>query len=147
MAKTYRLGPVRRGLNRMMTVLVRSGLGPRDTYLLTVPGRSTGVPRTTPVTLVELAGRRWLVAPYGPVGWVHNVRAAEVVGLRRGRTTSTLSAREVGPAEAAPVLRRYVQEVPIVRPYVAAGADEPVAAFEAVVARHPVFVLDPVPSV
>jgi deazaflavin-dependent oxidoreductase (nitroreductase family) len=85
MAATYRLGTARRLGNAAITALLRLGLGPRHTYLLTVLGRKTGRPMTTPVTLVETGGRRWLVAPYGDVAWVRNTRAAGRVSLRRGR--------------------------------------------------------------
>jgi hypothetical protein len=27
---------------------------------------------STPITLVEASGQRWLVAPYGEVAWVRN---------------------------------------------------------------------------
>ena len=50
-------------------------------HLLTVRGRKSGLPRTTPVNLIEYQGRRWLVAPYGEVAWVRNVRAAGEVEL------------------------------------------------------------------
>ena len=72
MAKSYRLTPLRRVANVLMRLLLRLGLAPRTTMLLTVPGRRSGTLRSTPVTLVEEDGQRWLVAPYGPVGWVHN---------------------------------------------------------------------------
>jgi len=75
-AKTYRLTQVRRFANVLMRLLLRLGLAPRTTMLLTIAGRRTGTPRSTPVTMVEEDGQRWLVAPYGPVGWVHNARAA-----------------------------------------------------------------------
>src|SRR5262245_14501595 len=73
-ARSYRLSPVRRAANRLVRTLLGLGLGPRRTYLLTVPGRRTGHPRSTPVPLVERGGERWLVAPYGAVGWVRNAR-------------------------------------------------------------------------
>jgi hypothetical protein len=76
MAKTYRLTFGRRLLNRLVRALLRAGLGPRATYPPTVRGRTSGKPRSTPVTLVEGEGQRWLVAPYGVVGWVRNARAA-----------------------------------------------------------------------
>lgn len=75
MPKTYKLGPSRRTVNAIMAPLVRLGIGGRSTYLLTTTGRKTGQPRTTPVILVENDAERWLVAPYGPVAWVYNVRA------------------------------------------------------------------------
>jgi hypothetical protein len=76
MAARYRLGPGRRTANRIIRALLRLGLGPRRTYLLTVAGHRSGAPRSTPVTLVEDGGRRWLVSPYGEVAWVRNLRAA-----------------------------------------------------------------------
>ena len=51
-----------------MSALVRAGLVPRA-YLLITQGRKTGRARINPVVPVEHGGRRWLVAPYGPVSW------------------------------------------------------------------------------
>jgi deazaflavin-dependent oxidoreductase (nitroreductase family) len=141
MASIYRLTPSRRAVNRVVRVLLRLGLIPGPTYLLTVPGRRTGRPLSTPVTLVEEGGERWLVAPYGDVAWVRNARAAGRVTLTRGRHAERVPIRELSAADAAPVLRRYVTHVPITRPYFDASPDSPLAAFEAEAPRHPVFVL------
>jgi deazaflavin-dependent oxidoreductase (nitroreductase family) len=141
MAATYRLGLGRRAANRLVRLLLRLGLMPGPTYLLTVPGRRTGRPMSTPVTLVEDDGERWLVAPYGDVGWVRNARAAGQVTLSRGGRSETLPIRELSPADAAPVLQRYVTRVPITRPYFDARPDSPLTAFETESPRHPVFVL------
>ncbi|MFL5640908.1 MAG: nitroreductase family deazaflavin-dependent oxidoreductase [Chloroflexota bacterium] len=55
--------------------------------LITIPGRKTGVPRTTPVAIiVDGSGRRWVWAPWGDVQWVRNLRAA-------GRATITVRGR------------------------------------------------------
>jgi len=64
-------------------------------YLLTTQGRTTGRPRSNPVVPVEHGGRRWLVAPYGLVSWVHNARAAGRVSLTRRRDTRDYTIREV----------------------------------------------------
>ena len=117
MATTYRLTPSRRAANRLVRLLLKLGLMPGPTYLLTVPGRRTGRPLSTPVTLVEEGGDRWLVAPYGEVAWVRSARAAGRVTLTRGRRTETVPIRELSAAEAAPVLQLYVTRVPITRPY------------------------------
>jgi deazaflavin-dependent oxidoreductase (nitroreductase family) len=146
MAQTYRLSPGRRAVNRVVRLLIRLGLMPGPTYLLTVPGRRTGRPLSTPVTLVEDAGARWLVAPYGDVGWVRNARAAGQVTLSRGGRAETLAIRELSAAEAAPLLQRYVTRVPITRPFFDAKPDSPVAAFEAEAPRHPVFQLGSGPA-
>src|SRR5215218_4085038 len=139
MAKSYRLTPLRRVANVVMRLLLRLGLAPRTTMLLTVPGRRSGTPRSTPVTLVEEDGQRWLVAPYGPVGWVHNARAAGQVELSRGRRSETVRVRELGSEAAAPVLKAYVERVAITRPYFDAAPGAPLAEFAAESTRHPVF--------
>jgi hypothetical protein len=79
------------------------------------------------------------VAPYGDVGWVRNARAAGQVTLSRGGRSETLPIRELPPAEAAPVLQRYVTRVPITRPYFDVRLDSPLAAFVQEAPRHPVF--------
>ena len=143
MARTYRLTPLRRVANVVMRLLLRLGLAPRTTMLLTVPGRRSGTPRSTPVTLVEEDGQRWLVAPYGAVGWVHNARAAGQVELSRGRYSETVRLKELAPEAAAPVLKAYVERVPITRPYFDAAPDAPLAAFAAEAPKHPVFQIVP----
>ena len=143
MAKSYRLTPPRRVANVLMRLLLRLGLAPRTTVLLTVPGRRSGRPRSTPVTLVEEDGHRWLVAPYGPVGWVHNARAAGQVELSRGRHSETVRLKELAAEAAAPILKAYLERVPITRPYFDVTPDAPLAAFAAEAPRHPVFQVVP----
>jgi deazaflavin-dependent oxidoreductase (nitroreductase family) len=139
LATTYRLTPSRRAANRVVRLLLKLGLMPGPTYMLTVPGRRTGRPLSTPVTLVEDGGNRWLVSPYGDVAWVRNARAAGQVTLTRGRRTETVPIRELNAGDAAPVLQRYVARVPITRPYFDVTPASPRAAFEAEAPRHPVF--------
>ena len=139
MAITYRLTPGRRAANRVVRLLLKLGVMPGPTYLLTVVGRRTGRPLSTPVTLVEEGGDRWLVSPYGEVAWVRNARAAGRITLTRGRHTETVPIRELGAGEAAPVLQRYVTRVPITRPFFDVTPASPLAAFEAEAPRHPVF--------
>lgn len=141
MAARYRLGLGRRAVNWIVRALLRLGWGPSATYLLIVPGRRSGALRSTPVTLVEDAGRRWLVAPYGEVAWVRNLRAARRATLSRGGRVEEIAVREIGVDESAPVLRMYVQRVPITRPYFDAGPQSDLDAFRAEAPRHPVFVV------
>ena len=128
--------------NTIMSALVRAGLVPRS-YLLTTRGRKTGRARTNPVVPVEHGGRRWLVAPYGGVSWVHNARATGRVSLARRRNTRDYTVREVPPDEAGPVLKQYVRIARATRPYFQATKDSPVAEFAAEADRHPVFELTP----
>ncbi len=55
--------------------------------LITIPGRTSGLPRTTGVAIIQAKGRRWVWAPWGDVQWVRNLRAA-------GRVTITLRRRK-----------------------------------------------------
>jgi deazaflavin-dependent oxidoreductase (nitroreductase family) len=139
MAATYHLSGWRRLLNALVKTLLRMGLAPRHTYLLTVHGRRSGTPYSTPVTLVVEGTHRWLVAPYGEVSWVRNARAAGQVTLSRGRRSETVAIVELGPADAAPVLQQYVTAVPITRPFFGAKSDAPLEVFVAEAPRHPVF--------
>jgi deazaflavin-dependent oxidoreductase (nitroreductase family) len=139
MAKTFRLTVGRRFLNWLVRGLLRLGLAPKPTYLLTVAGRRTGALYSTPVTLVEEGGERWLVALYGTVGWVRNARDSGRVALSRGRQSEEVRIAELTPAEGAPVLKRYLERLPITRPYFAVGSEASLAAFVAESPHHPVF--------
>jgi deazaflavin-dependent oxidoreductase (nitroreductase family) len=141
-AKQYRPGRGRHVENTIMSALTRAGLVPRS-YLLTTRGRKSGQPRTNPVVPVEHGGRRWLVAPYGPVSWVHNARAAGRVSLTRRRHTRHYTIREASPDQTGPILKRYVRLAPSTRTYFRATKDSPVGDFTAEADRHPVFELIP----
>jgi deazaflavin-dependent oxidoreductase (nitroreductase family) len=125
--------------NVLASTLARLGIGPM--HILTTRGRRTGRPTSVPVVPVDEGGRRWLVAPYGDVGWVRNVRVTPEVELRRGRTTRSYATREVSAAEAGPVLKRYVAIASRSRAWFAADPDDPAEDFSAEADRHPVFVL------
>jgi len=138
MAKHYNVGGQVRLVNRLVGGLTRLGLV-GGTYTLTTTGRKSGLARSTPVTIATLGGRRYLVAPYGEVGWVHNARANATARLRRRGVDETIRVIEVGADEAGPVLKKYVEQIRIVRPYFDAAPDDNVAAFVTEAARHPVF--------
>ena len=142
MAKTYRMSGFTRFGNTMAAAMIRLGIGPAGMHLLTVRGRTSGLPRTTPVNLIRHQGRRWLVAPYGEVGWVRNLRAAGEAELRRAGTAERCLAREATVEEAVPVLRSYLRQLRIViGPYFDVTPSSPDAAFAAEAPRHPVFLL------
>ena len=139
MAATFKPTLLRRVGNALVAPLVRLGVAGRRAHVLTVVGRKTGKRYSTPVMLLLDDGRRWLVAPYGERAWVKNARAAGSVELTRGRRTERMRIEEVGPEEAAPVLREYLRKTPIVKPYFDARRDSPLEEFAVEAARHPVF--------
>ena len=145
MPRPYRRSPLRRALNLLIRPLARLGLtGPR-THLLTVPGRTTGKLWSTPVSIVRSGSERWLVAPYGDRNWVKNTRAAGWVELRRGRRRERLSAQELSPQEAVPVLREYYRQGRTTRPFFDVSVRSPEDEWLAEAPRHPVFRLLPRP--
>jgi deazaflavin-dependent oxidoreductase (nitroreductase family) len=145
MAKTYRRHLGTRMINWWFRALTKLGLGASYRRILTVPGRKTGRPHTTPVDVIEVDGDRWLVAGYGPANWVLNTRAHGEVTLRRGGHSETYRVEEVGAEDAIPVLRKYIDEIRVTRPYFDATPSSSDAAVAAELPRHPVFRLIPNP--
>jgi deazaflavin-dependent oxidoreductase (nitroreductase family) len=142
-ARQFRPSRARRVGDAIISVFIRLGLVP-STYLLTTKGRKTGRPLTNPVTIVEHDGKRWLVAPYGPVSWVHNARNDGRIVVRRRLDRREYTVREASAQEAGPVLKEYVRVAAATRPYFQASKDAPVEEFIAEADRHPVFELTPV---
>ena len=76
MAKPYRVTAYVRLSNAINATLVRLGIPMGSTSLLTVRGRNSGQPIQTPISIFAQEGKRYLIAPYGAVNWVRNLRAA-----------------------------------------------------------------------
>ncbi len=134
--------------NKAFGVLVGWGLGPRDTYLLEVKGRRTGRVYSTPVSVVEIGGAMFLVAPRGRTQWARNVEAAPDVTLARGSRRQAYRVRAVPDAEKAPALRAYLDRFrSVVQRYFPVPAGSPPEAFVPIAARYPVFELRPSPDV
>jgi len=55
------LPPLVRITNRIVVPLLRLGVPIGPMYLLTVTGRQSGLPRTTPVATFEFEGKRYLM--------------------------------------------------------------------------------------
>jgi len=88
--------------------LVRLGIGPWGARELLVPGRKSGKVRATVVNLLEVDGRRYIVAPRGTTEWVRNLRAARSGELRLGRRGERFHATELADDEKPPVLKAYL---------------------------------------
>ena len=139
MAKTFHVNFASRMRDSLIMTLQHAGVKMGTTSLLTVRGRTSGQPHTVPVILVEQDGQRWLVAPYGVVQWVRNLRAAGTATLTRGRRSEAVSVTELPAQQAAPLLKEYLIQVAQVRPYFDVTSDSPLEAFELEAPRHPVF--------
>jgi deazaflavin-dependent oxidoreductase (nitroreductase family) len=142
MAIKYKYGFTRKIIDRIMYWLIVWDRAPQHYYLLTVPGRKTGLPRTKPIALVEVGEQKWLVAPYGTVNWVLNARAVGRVTITRGKYRESFSITELPVEERAPILKQYIALFPITRPYFDAQPSDPVETFIPEAQWRPVFKLD-----
>ena len=127
--------------NRMMSTFVKMGFTPNHTVLLTVPGRKSGVPRTTPVSFIEVDGQRYVNAPYGVVDWVRNVRAAKTARSRVGRRVEEVVFHELSAQDAAPILREVLRKAPklVRQQFNGVTGDSPTEDIEREAQKHPVF--------
>lgn len=137
MAKQYKKSLATKVINGVFRSLTRLGLGASYRWVLTVPGRKTGRLYSTPVDVMDHDGALWLVAAYGPSNWVSNARFAGRVNLARGKERADYEVRDVAPSEAVPVLRQYMTQVPVTRPYFDASPDSSDADIAAELPRHP----------
>jgi deazaflavin-dependent oxidoreductase (nitroreductase family) len=80
-------------INPIAKRLLAAGVPMGFNGLVTVRGRTSGVPRTTPLAVIEHSGRRWVWSPWGDVQWVRNLRAAGHATITvRGRTEDVTAA-------------------------------------------------------
>jgi deazaflavin-dependent oxidoreductase (nitroreductase family) len=135
--------------NRVAQRMLRAGMPMGPNALITVRGRKSGEPRTTPVALIEIDGRRWVSSPYGDVNWVRNLRAAGQASLTIARRQENVTATELQSDERVVFFRDlmgpYVKRIPLGLGRLMIGSvlgakdilEDPAAAAE----RHPVFEL------
>jgi deazaflavin-dependent oxidoreductase (nitroreductase family) len=127
---------------RINVALLRAGLRVGSQYLLTAPGRKSGAPRSTPISVVTMNGERYIVSAFSDADWVKNVRAAPGATLRRGGHTEAVTLVELPEAERDPVLRAFLLQVPGgVRFFESSKPDVVVAS----AGRYPVFRIVAVP--
>jgi deazaflavin-dependent oxidoreductase (nitroreductase family) len=136
-------------INKIYMLLLRRGVhfGAEHPLILTVRGRRSGKPRSTPVTPMHIAGNRYVVAVYPGADWVRNVRADEAATVTEGRRSDRVRLLELPPELAGPVLRLFPTQLPTGVAFVQrAGlvSDGSPDEFEALAGRLPVFRVDPV---
>lgn len=133
-----------RVVNRAFGLLVGLGLGLRHNYLLQVRGRTTGRVHSTPVNVLEVGGKRWLVAGRGRTQWVRNAEVAGEVVLRKGWRSERVRVRPVADAEKPEILSAYLDRFAMtVQRYFPVPAGSAPAAFAPYAGRYPVFELGP----
>jgi len=81
--------------NVVVKLFTRLGVKTGPVNIITVPGRKSGQPRSTPVTPWEVDGKRYVIAGIGTSDWARNARAAGEGTLTSGRTTTRVRLTEV----------------------------------------------------
>ena len=100
-------------MNRLVIALGKLGVVTGPVHVLTIPGRSSGEPRTTPVSPLTLDGRRYAIAAIPQADWARNARAAGRGELSRGRRRTPVAIHEVqDPQVKRAVLAEFPTQVP-----------------------------------
>ena len=102
-----------KSMNKFVIGLQKLGVRTGPAMVLTVPGRKTGRPRSTPMTPFEHQGGLYTVAGYPGADWAANARAAGAGSLSRGRKSRRVKIIEMTADEARPVLRSFPAQVPV----------------------------------
>lgn len=135
-AKQYEVTAGVRRINRLMKWMSRRGLG--GTVVLTTVGHTSGESRSVPVSPLGIDGEEDLVAPYGDVAWVQNVRANNRVTIRKGKAERSCTLSEV-TGEAGKVVAGYYARESFARPFMDVPENPSIEDFDNAASRFPVF--------
>ena len=156
MTRQYRVNAFVRINNAIISSLLSRGIKMESFSLLTVRGRKSGKPIVTPLAIFVQDQQRYLIASYGVVNWVRNLRAAGgEAALVRGRNSEKIRVIELEPEAAAPIFRQALRSGPpgiptvifrvyralLVLPYLNVTENSSLEEFEREVLTHPVFLI------
>jgi deazaflavin-dependent oxidoreductase (nitroreductase family) len=88
-------------VNPIAEPLLAAGIPMGFDGLITIRGRKSGLPRITPVAIIEVSGRRLVWAPWGDVQWVRNLRAAGRAPITVRRRSEDVRSTESDPSVVA----------------------------------------------
>jgi deazaflavin-dependent nitroreductase family protein len=130
--------------SRVLGFLVGIGISPSYNYLLEVRGRKSGKIQSTPVNLLEVNGRQYLIAPRGRTQWVRNAEAAGEVTLKKRSVRRKFKLRPLEDSEKPELLKTYLTRYQVaVHKFFPVSPDSPVEAFAEIAADYPAFELTP----
>ena len=136
-------------MNKVFMVMLKLGLpisGKEGPVVLTVPGRKSGQPRSTPITPMYVGDLRYVVAGFPGADWERNARAADTATLTAGKKSETVRMVELTADEARPLLRQFPTLVPTGVSFMKRSGlvtDGTPDEFEALAGRCAVFRFDP----
>ncbi len=134
----------RKAVTPFLNLLMRLGMSAWGSRVLEHRGRKSGTLHHTPVNLLTLDEKDYLVAARGETEWVRNVRAADGnLTLILGRHRQARTAEEVPVEARTEILRAYLRrwKFEVGMFFEGVGPDSTDAEFTVIAERHPVFVL------
>jgi deazaflavin-dependent oxidoreductase (nitroreductase family) len=128
-------------VNRIVAGFTRLGISVWGSRVLEVRGRKSGVPRRTPVNLLNVGHLRYLVAPRGHTQWVRNLRAAGEGDLLLGRRREHFRSTEIANSDKEEVLRAYLRRWTweVGQFFSGVRPDSSSAELERIAPDHPIF--------
>ncbi|HNB54336.1 MAG TPA: nitroreductase/quinone reductase family protein [Anaerolineales bacterium] len=130
-------------LNRGWAILHAMGIYPDRFVTLEVVGRKSGKVVSFPLAMTTMNEERYLVSMLGEeANWVQNVRAAGGQARLVHGKSEQVHLTEVDIPERAPILKAFLRIAPGARPHLPVHKDAPLAEFEVVASKFPVFRLD-----
>jgi deazaflavin-dependent oxidoreductase (nitroreductase family) len=132
-------------MNKILMAVQKLGINTGPVRVLTVVGRKSGQPRSTPATPFTFDGNLYVAGGFPRADWVLNIRAAGQGTMSSGRHSERVRFTELTAEEARPVFRVFPKEVPAgVGFYKRNGqvTDGTPDEFEALAGRCPVFRID-----
>ncbi len=134
--------PMEKFFNRAFGFMVGLGFGLKHNYLLQVRGRKSGRVYATPVNVLDVEGKRYLVAPRGRTQWVRNAEAVGEITLKKGRYRQSFRLRPIPDSEKPQLLKLYLDRfATTVQRYFPVQAGSPPEAFRELAPNYPVFQL------
>lgn len=116
------------------------GLLPNELVTLEVVGRQSGKMIRFPLAMTIMNGEKYLVSMLGEnVNWVRNVRAANGRARLIHGITEDILLDEVQVTKRAPIIKAFLGHAPGARPHIPVDKDAPIAEFEKIGVKYPVF--------
>ena len=133
-----------RRLNSVQARLTARGVFPALLVALETKGRRSGKALLVQLVVAHIGTERYLVSMLGDnADWVRNAHASTGAAVLRHGTTENVRLEDVPVSQRAPILKAYLQVAPGARPHFDVSRDAPLAEFEKVAARYPVFRIIP----
>jgi hypothetical protein len=127
-------------LNSAQARLTAMGVFPALLVALETRGRRSGKSCLVQLVVAHVGTERYLVSMLGDnADWVRNAHASAGAAVLRHGTTEKVKLEDVPVSQRAPILKAYLRVAPGARPHFYVSRDAPLAEFEKVAARYPVF--------